>query len=313
MQSGLVRRKANIFLVFLVCSFLAWLVSRLSEIYTQRTSFDLVYTNVPDSLRLTNVSKENVDVRLRASGFQFLGFNFKTKEIAIDLSTVDQSESRYFIPQNIYRKQIQDQLSGSMTLLEVDRDTLFFNFYKVFEKEVPVRSNITINLGQNYLMEGELVIKPETVTIRGPQSEIEDIDYVSTLKMVLSDLTSDFENMAALNKPATAANTTYSVNSVKVSGKVFRFSEKIIDIPVQVINLPEGTAIRTFPDAVSVLCKARIDRLKDLSTADFGVIADYNNAKRNTQRLNIKLIKKPESLHSAQLLDNEVEYILKRE
>ena len=130
MKSGLVRRKINIFLVFLVCSFLAWLVSRLSEVYTQGTSFDLVYTNVPDSLKLTNISKDRVDVRLRARGFQFLGFNFKTKEIAIDLSEVAKNEMDYYIPQKIYRRQIQNQLSGSMTLLEVDRDTIFFDFFQ---------------------------------------------------------------------------------------------------------------------------------------------------------------------------------------
>lgn len=313
MKSGLVRRKVNIFLVFLVCSFLAWLVSRLSEVYTQGTSFDLVYTNVPDSLKLTKTSKDNVDVRLRASGFQFLGFNFKPKRVTIDLSTVDQNGSHYYIPQKVYRKQIQNQLSGAMTLLEVDRDTLFFEFYRVYEKEVPVRSNVTVNLGQNYLMEGKLKIYPKTVVLKGPKNEIEAVNFVTTLKMVLSDLTSDFESRVALNKPKSLENTALSNNSVKISGKVFRFSEKIIDIPIKVINLPEGTAIRTFPDAVSVLCKARIDKLKDLRTEDFEVVSNYANVKRSSKNLVLRLTKKPESVHSAQLLENEVEFILKRE
>ena len=112
MKKGRVRRKVNIFLVFLVCSCLAWLVSQLSEDYTQSTSFDLVYINVPDSLRLTKASKNSLDVRLRASGFQFLGFNFKNKQIAIDLSKLDHKGLRYYIPQQNYRKQIQNQLTG---------------------------------------------------------------------------------------------------------------------------------------------------------------------------------------------------------
>jgi hypothetical protein len=311
--SGLRKRKANIFLVFLVCSFLIWLVSRLSETYTQSTSFELVYTNLPDSLKLTYISKDHVDVRLRASGFQFLGFNFRTKKIYIDLSTVQQSESRYFIPQNIYRKQIQDQLAGSMTLLEADRDTLFFDFYTLYEKEVPVRPNIKIDLGQNYLMDGEIEISPKNIIIKGPKKEIAEVDSVSTLKMELSDLNSDFETTAALNKPAGLVNTTYSTNSVRVSGKVFRFSEKIIDVPVEVINLPEGTAIRTFPNAVSVLCKARMDILKNLGVADFKVVGDFNTAKRKNQNITVELKERPENLQSAQLLENEVEYILKRE
>ncbi len=311
--SGLHKRKVNVFLVFLLCSFLIWLVSRLSETYTQGTSFELVYINAPDSLKLTGFSKQYVDVQLRASGFQFLGFNFKTKKIYIDLSTVQKNESSYFIPQNIYIKKIQDQLTGSMTLLEADRDTLFFDFFTLYEKEVPVQPNVIVDLGQNYLMDGGVEIDPTTVVIRGPKEEIEGVDHLSTLKMELSDLNADFDTRAALNRPPGLQNTTFSVNSVRVSGKVFRFSEKIVEVPVEVINLPEGTAIRTFPNAVSVLCKARIDRLKTLGPSDFRVIADFNTAKRKNQNIAVDLTGKPENLHSAQLLESEVEYILKRE
>jgi len=313
MTKGRVRRKANIFLVFLLCSSLAWLVSQLSENYTQGTSFNLVYINVPDSLRLTKASKNTLDVRLRASGFQFLGFNFKSKQIAIDLSEIDRRGMHYYIPQQNYRKQIQNQLTGSMTLLEADRDTLFFEFYRVYKKEVPVQSNVTVNLGQNYLLEDDITLSPKSIILMGPKEEIAAVNFVNTLKMELSDLTSDFESPVALSRPEGLENTIYSINSVVVSGKVFRFSERIIDVPIGVINLPEGTEIRTFPEAVSVLCKARIDKLKDLKTTDFEVIGDYENVSKSRQMLELKLTTIPAILHSAQLLENEVEFILKRE
>lgn len=313
MKKGRFRRKVNIFLVFLVCSCLAWLVSRLSEVYTQGTSFDLVYINVPDSLRLNKASKNALDVRLRASGFQFLAFNFKSKQIAIDLSKIDRKGLQYYIPQQNYRKQIQNQLTGSMTLLEADRDTLFLEFFRVYKKEVPVLPNVTINLGQNYLLEDDLTVSPETIVLTGPKEEIDAVNFVNTLKKELPGVTSDFEDAVALSRPEGLENTTYSVNSVKVTGKVFRFSEKIIDVPIKVINLPEGTAIRTFPDAVSVLCKAKIDKLKDIKETDFEVIGDYSKVGNNRQMLELELITIPPILHSAQLLENEVEFILKRE
>jgi len=312
-KNGLHKRKVKIFLVFLASSFLAWFVSRLSETYTDNTSFDLVYTNVPDSLILTNTSKDKVDVRLRASGFQFLGFNFSNKEIKIDLSSVDQNPSNYFVPHEVYRKQIEKQLSGSMTLLEVDKDTLFFNFFKVYAKEIPIQPNIIVNLAQNYLLAGELKVEPGTVTIKGPKTEIANIDYVGTLKMVLTDVTDNFENRAVLHKPEELKNTTFSTNSVKISGEVFRFSEKIIDVPVEVINLPEGTTIKTFPNTIAILCKARIDRLKNLNSSDFKIVADYNLAKSNARNLKIRLVKKPVDVSSAQVLETQVEFILKRE
>ena len=313
MKKGRIRRKVNIFFIFLVSASLAWLVSQLSEDYTQGTSFDLVYINIPDTLRLNKASKDNIDVRLRASGFQFLGFNFRRKQIAIDLSKLNRRGTRYYIPQSDYRRQIQNQLTASMTLLEADRDTLFFEFYKVFKREVPVQSAVTINLGQNFLLEEEVSLIPNSVVLMGPREEIEAVNFITTANLELSDITSDFVSQVALSRPEGLQNTTYSIDSVEVSGRVFRFSEKIIDIPIRVINLPEGTAIRTFPDAVSVLCKGKIDKLKDLNTADFEVIGDYDKVSKSRQMLELKLTTIPDIIHSAKLLESEVEFILKRE
>ncbi len=313
LKSGLQRRKVKIFLTFLICSFIIWLISRLSETYTNTAEFQLEFANVPDSLMLTDASKDKIDVRLEASGFQFLGFNFNQKRVVIDLSSVDQYDSSYFVTQQIFRRQIERQISGSMKLLEVDRDTLFFNFQQLFRKDLPVNPNITINLGPNHLLEGQLIIEPEIVTVSGPKEEIAQISELTTLEMILSDLTEDFESRATLYKPEELKNTTFSANSVKVSGKVFRFSEKIIELPVEVTNLPEGVEIKTFPNAVSILCKARIERLKDLGPADFKLVADYAKVGPGAQYLIVQLEEKPEEVYSAQLLVNQVEFILKRE
>ncbi len=40
----------------------------------------------------------------------------------------------------------------------------------------------------------------------------------------------------------------------------------MILVPIKVINLPEGFEIRTFPDAVSVLCRGKLDDLKNLDS-----------------------------------------------
>ncbi len=115
------------FLMFLVCSSLIWFINNLSESYINDAIFDFKFVNVPDSLLLIEASKKEVDVKVQATGFQFLGFNLKNKEVKIDLSSASQKGGKYYIVQNVYRKQIDKQLR-SMTLIEIDKDTLFFEF-----------------------------------------------------------------------------------------------------------------------------------------------------------------------------------------
>ncbi len=312
-KSGLNKRKVKIFLLFLICSGLAWFISKLSDSYTSRTTFDLVYTNVPDSLLLTNASKKYVDVKLKASGFQFLWFNFKNKKVKIDVSAMEYRGSSYFVPQNVYTRQIDRQV-GSMTLLDIDKDTLFFRFSEVYNRKVPVISSASIELVQNYLLQGGVLLQPDSITVRGPKNEIDTIKEVQTLKMVLPEIASDFSKNISLYKPAALKNTTFSENTVRISGKVFLFSEKEIKVPVTVVNLPEETQVKTFPSTVTILCKAQRDALKDLKASDFELIADYASVKDNgNNTMGLQLRKKPKTVFSTRLLEIEVEFILSRE
>ncbi|NND80430.1 MAG: hypothetical protein HKN53_11065 [Maribacter sp.] len=299
--------------MFLVCSGLIWFINNLSESYINNATFEFKFINIPDSLLLTKASKEEVDVKVQANGFQFLGFNLKNKEVKIDLSSASQKDGRYFIAQSIYRKQIDKQLR-SMTLIEIDKDTLFFEFTQVGTKKVPVTSRVGIELSQNFILDGPLKIKPAMVTIRGPKTSIDTIKSVNTLKMSFPEETTNFTHEVELFKNPELENTTYSHNTVFVYGKVARFSEKLIDIPIKVVNLPAGYEIRTFPDAAAVICRAKLDNLKNLDSTGFEVVADYNSVTDNTSKIiTLELLKWPESLHSASLNENQVEFILKRQ
>ena len=299
--------------MFLVCSSLIWFINNLSESYINNATFDFKFINVPDSLLLTKASKKEVDVKVEATGFQFLGFNLKNKEVKIDLSTASQKAGKYYIVQSVYRKQIDKQLR-SMTLIEIDRDTLFFEFTQVRTKKVQVKSRVNINLSQNYILDGPLKIEPSMVTIKGPKSSIDTINSVNTLKMDFPEETSNFTHKVELFKNPELENTTYSNSTVFIYGKVARFSEKLIDVPIKVINLPAGYEIRTFPDAVSVLCRAKLDNLKNLDSTGFEVVADYNSISDNTSKtIILELLKIPENLHSADLKEEQVEFILKRQ
>jgi hypothetical protein len=307
------KRKINIFLIFLLCSFLAWLVSKLSETYVDRTTFDLEYINVPDSLLLADNTFKQVDVKIRASGFQFLAFNFNRKIIKIDLSAISNNDSNFYIAEPDFRKQIERQLSASMTLLEVDQDTVFLDFYELGSKEVTISPNININPAQNYLVDGKLSIEPSLVVITGPKNELDIVNTVSTSIVELNEITEDFTIVVDLVLPEELKNSELSEKNVKISGNVFRFSEKVLKIPVEVINIPEGTQIKTFPNSLEVLCKARIERLKDIGPLDFKIVADFQEERGGDQNLRVSLIEKPDNIYSVQLLENEVEFILKRE
>lgn len=312
-KTSLKKRKVKVYLTFLLFSGLAWFINNLSGTYTSNVIFNLEYDNIPENVLLTNASKHKVDVKLEAVGFQFLAFNFTTKTVNIDVSSFKENGGKFFIPQNTYKRQIEKQLSNSMKLLDVDTDTIFFNFQEIISKKIPVETRIKVNLVQNYLLDGDLDIKPREIEVKGPKNEIDSISIIKTIPLNLDEINSDFSQKIALYKSDALLNTTFSLTNVVVSGKVSKFSERMIKVPVQVINLPEGMNMKTYPDQVSILCKAKVDVLKTLEPSNFQITVDYNSTLNTTNQLQLKLSKKPKNLRSITMQEQEVTYILKRE
>lgn len=310
---GATKRKVKVFVILLFCSFLAWLVSKLSDTHTDRTTFDLVYTNIPDSLFFLGASKDNLTITVRGSGWQFLGSRFETRKLSIDLTELSYRGNKFYLAEPTYRKQIESKLPEAMTILQMDLDTLFFNFTRMVSKKVPVHVDATIDLAQNFLMYGDLQLSPDSVVLRGPLQEIDTIKEVYTEAIVLSDVTDNFKRTVKLLRPSDLVHAVYKPENITLSATVFRFSEKIFQVTVEVANLPAGTQIRTFPNTVEVLCKASIERLKEISPSDFRVIADLEDIKEDSPFLPLYLIQKPDSLPSVQMRQTQVEFILKRE
>lgn len=311
---GLNKRKVKVFSLFLICSFLAWFLSNLSEPYESRANFNLNYKNLPDTLLLGNDAVNSIEAKIRTSGFQFLYYNFSNKRVDVDLSQVEYRNGNYILTEDAVKKQMERQLSQSISLIDLDRDQLEVNLYQVASKEVPIKADIDLQFKQNYILSGELKINPDKILVKGPKAEIDTLTAIYTSKVEMTDLSSDFSENVLLVFPKSLNNSIFATNRTNVSGKVDKFSEKVFDIPIQVLNFPEGYKVNTFPNSITVLCKATIDQLKTITSKDFEIVADYKQLNgSNGNELFLEVTKKPEKVHGVRLLENKINFVLEQE
>lgn len=311
--SGLNKRKVKVFFLFLICSFLAWFLSNLSEPYESRANFNLNYKNLPDTLLLGNNAVNSIEAKLRTSGFKFLYYNFVNKRVEVDLSQVVNNNGNYILTEDALKKQMERQLSQSISLIDLDRDELIVDLYQVAAKEVAIKANLDVQFQQNYILEGEPIITPNVVLVKGPKSEIDTLNTIYTSKIELADVSSDFSKDVLLVFPKNLSNSIFSINRTNVSGKVVKFSERVFDVEIQVLNFPKGYQVNTFPNSVSVLCKATIEQLKSITAEDFRVIADYKQLNgSNNNMLFLEITQKPDKVHGVRLLENKVNFVLEQ-
>nr|WP_292960694.1 CdaR family protein [Muricauda sp. UBA7809] len=311
---GLNKKKVKVFSLFLLCSFLAWFISNLSDTYESRAYFTLNYRNLPDSLMLGKNSNDQIEVKLRTSGFQFLYYKIFKRRIDIDLSQVEFQNGGYVMSEEALKRQMDQQLSQNISLLELDRNQLQVDLYQVDSKKIPIRAKLDLKLQQNYILDGKVKISPDSVEVKGPKSEIDTIQSIETSLIELNDVNADFTNEVSLVFPKGLDNSIFSTGRATVSGKVSKFSEKVFEVPVKVINVPEGYQIKTFPDEVTVLCKATIERLKEISASDFEIVADYGQLKGSeSSTLFLKVTQSPQKVYDVKLEENTVNFVLEQQ
>ncbi|MGC1516153.1 MAG: CdaR family protein [Maribacter sp.] len=313
-RTGLKERKVKVFLIFLLCATLAWLINKLSQTYTINTKFNITYVNVPPEYILANIPKKELRVRIKAVGFQLLGYGLQSKQIKLDVSKVMKKDSVFYLSEDQIRIQLETELDNSNALVDFDKDIIYFEFSSLETKKVPVQVKSALTFANNYILEGELKISPDSIILSGPKSQLDSISDIKTQLLTLSDLSANFNRQVALELPEELNITKFSKREVNVTGEVVKFSEQVMEIPVTVINVPENTVVRTFPEIVEVRCQGTLKSLKDLEAGDFSVVADYAKVSKETgNRLPISLVDVPKTLNNAFLGTNEIEFILRRE
>lgn len=313
-KAGLKKRKVKVFLIFLALSTLAWLINNLSQTYVSTTTFYIDYKNTPENYILEKQPKEQIDVQIKAVGFQFLGFGIRKKRIQIDLSKAKRKDSLFYVPFDDFENQIALQISRNMELLSLDRDTIFMDFMEVVSKQVPVVTRINFSLAKNYMLDGNMVVSPKSITIKGPKNQIDTIERVRTAHLELLEMETDFTKKIALVRPKGLNKTVFEPNIVTITGKVHRFSEKVLSIPVTMINVPDSIKVRMFPDRVDVVCQGKLEDLKSLKPSDFIISADYQDTKSSDDNKRaISITKAPKKVSNVSVDVQEVEFILRRE
>ncbi|PCE63675.1 YbbR-like domain-containing protein [Sediminicola luteus] len=306
------QRRIKVFLFFLSLSLLSWFVNKLSGSYIGKLEVPVTYTQLADTLLLTQPLPEKIQLSLNSGGFYLLGQQIHTNAKEISLNRLQKNPKGHYITRQELKRQLALQLPNDTGLRELFlNDTLYVQVSPLAVKEVPVVLDLNLELGSDFMLQDSVTISPAQIRVVGPISSLDTIRQIASEPLELKQIQKGFDLEASLILPK-LLNTQYDPMQVRVRGEVIRFSEKIIQVPVTITQLPPDIQIRTFPETVSILCRDRIDKIRDLTASDFLVSAPFPEGdEKNTLALQIG--KKPTDIHTVLLLEEEVHYIIRKE
>jgi len=305
--------KIQVFFIFLGLATILWFISKLSKDYTHTVKANTVYINLTNDKKMQNKPVNQIDMVLKTSGFNLLGYALFNKKIKIDLGKTHQKGNTFYYLTNQNRSSIQEQLAPDEALLNIYPDTLFFDFGKLSSKRIPVKLNTELNYKTGYSLVNELEIEPKTILINGTQQQLNKIESIQTVKFEKKNIAKDFDFTIPLDIPKEYHNIHFSSKEIHIKGEIEKFTEASKELTYEVINLPKDAKIETLIKTVKVRYKVSLENYDKINKTDFKIICDYKKSNTNGNTFLIpELVKKPNLVSNVKIFPNKIEFLIKK-
>lgn len=303
-------RELLIFLSFMIIAGVFWLMTTLNETYEKDIKFYVQYTNVPKNAFITSGDTDSIQVSISDKGFIILGLLYTQDQnhINIDFNRYSNSDGTGFVTNSDLLRMIESQLPASSKIMNIKTDNLTFYYNYGEKKKVPVKWRGNVTPDSHYFIT-KTKIDPDSVLVYASRETLDSIKAIYTKEL---HLTGFHDTQVVSCDLQTMRGVKVIPHRVKVHFLTdVMVEERLDNIPIVGINMPEGKVLRTFPSRVSVRFVTGMKNYSSIKASDFLVVADYEQFNTSpSAKCSIKLQHLPEGVTKATLDINQVDYLI---
>lgn len=303
-------KKTVTFSMFLLFSAVIWLFIKLSKEYEERINVSLSFTEKNQERVVTKASHNSVKVLVKASGFQLFIYSLINNKITLDVTDMGINEVQLGLNSEGFKSEFRNEVFNGSSVVTITPQNVSVTIDTLSSKAIPVKSNLQLIYRNGFMLADTLTVTPQNVMVYGPSEVLDTLNLITTKYRDIEDLHADFSYQLSLDRPD-SDQLRFSDDKVMVAGKVIRFSEDIIKLPVRFENVPAGVALKTFPDAVPVVIKGSLTDLKKLSKSDFDLVCDYATIDSSSTFIKTTLKQKPSQIEVVEIQDENFQVLVK--
>lgn len=301
----------NAFLFFLLLAIVIWIFAQFSKVYNEVIEIPVKYINAPPDKYITDENPEKLKLQMEATGFKLSWFSLFPPTLNIDVSkaTTQDGEILYIIDE--HREDIQSQLDITFDQSHFVNGVVNIRYQQRKEKVVPVYSQVKVEFAVGYAATEELHIQPDSITISGPDNILDTLNQLHTVKLDLKAVNHDLKGTVAIDTSRLSKVTLYKTK-VNYELDVEKFTEGRVEIPVDLINVPEDLNVVIFPKKILLFYQVNLNDFSSIIPADFRVVCDFKELEGNQDFLIPKVVKKPANVTNLRMNEKKIQFIIKK-
>ncbi|MDI6767892.1 MAG: hypothetical protein QME52_13810 [Bacteroidota bacterium] len=301
-------KRYHIVISAIIFAVLMWISVNLSYEETIVKNIPIKIINLPEGKGLRYPLPTSLTIKFRGMGWQLAGlYFFKNLEYTIDLNL--QTESQIITNRNLAEHL---KLPPTIFPLDIKPETLFIGLDKFHEKQVSIIPNITIKCPDGYGTVGRWHIEPESVTVMGAVSLVQQINHWSTVYRKYDNQRIPLDVELHLEEP-TNYGLKISRNKVRLTVDIQPFAERTISgIPLTALSVPSNRDVIFSPPKIDIIVRGGIDQLRNLDSSLFMITFDYQTLLQDSIGIITPVPTAPEGIKIIQRIPEQVHFIIRK-
>ncbi|MCB0728924.1 MAG: hypothetical protein KDD00_15775 [Ignavibacteriae bacterium] len=284
-----------------------WLYINLNSSYSLDVSIPLELRS-NNSQALVEEIPSSLEVKVKGKGWDLLSILFTGNlKYSLDITKI-KKDSKIATGQFV-----SDRLNvpQSVSIVEINPDTININFDKVYEKLIPVKNNLILNLKEGFSIIGEPELTPDSIRVKGSANLLNKLEWIPTERKIINNVNSDISGTVNIKDTLTHL-IKYDQKIISYKYKIQLSAEKNIeDLVVNILNFPEDKEILLIPPNVSVSLRGGVDQLGQITASDIEANIEYSKIENDTLGFIIPEIVLPENITVLKIEPQKLQYIIK--
>lgn len=300
------KKNLHIIVLSVVFSIILWISISLSNDYYATVNVPIKLVNFPTGYSTASDIPKDISVKLKGKGWKLLGVNISTKS---DYTISVDDSGRINV--NLYNYLGENQwLSSDIEVIDITPDTLSFMVEKDFMKKVSIVSDLDLKFKQGYGLASPVQIIPDSTTLYGPKSVVNNLSFVYTKRKIYKNLDDQTSDQIALED---LPGVIYKNREVRVILNVQQIIDKNFDdIDVRINDLPVDRDVILLPNKISVGIRGGIEMLGKMNNDEIKAYVNYREIVLDTLGSVIPHVEIPENTTLKYIKPARLRYIIKK-
>ena len=265
-------KKYRVLLTSFLLAVVIWFLVVIENQFEYVIKIPIVSTNLMSNTVISSELPKNARIRVRARGRSLLRLLlFREAKLLVDLHREVGRQVLSLSSENILLRSSPDDVKV-LELISPDTVTVVIEHLK--KKMIPVISDISIKTVPGYTIVGNITLNPDSVSIEGPASRIENYHSITTKNKTFEKIKFPIEEEVELNRPSDK-RVRLLITKVAIHADIQKLMEKSLSgIPVEIRGVPANMKAIVIPSHLSITLEGGVNLLTEITKDDVVAYVD---------------------------------------